>query len=362
MINKNTLSMLVDAALAIEKLRVASEVRQSHLFLNGIKQLLAENKITDAEAKQLQEGWDEEKRLPPDLSIYLSDAETDGLHAELVKLEKTIDKRVAVNLKEHPAYGWFSRVKGVGDENIGKIVGPIDIRRADTISALWKFAGMAPEGGHAMKRVKGEKLHYNSQLRSMCWRLATSLRKAGIRTKCPHCGAITSATTCSKCGKSTAGGAVVAISHFATYYLAEKAKYEQRFARDGIKVLPTPPGGWMCSSCGKVWKKKVDIGTCCDSQQIIKAVKQEPAGIIWKGHLDNMALRKMIKLFLACLWLEWRQAEHLPIRDPYPVDKLGHTKVITSEEMADRPKDEEWYQAWRDRVGEPPTMSESEPH
>ena len=239
------LSALVDAALTIEKLRVSSEVRQSHLDRRG-----------------------------------QHDPETDELHRRIRSLEDYVDDRVAALLKAHPAYSWFSRVKGVGGENIGKVVGLIDIAVATTISALWKFAGYAPVDGKAEKRQKGAKLHYNSQLRSMSWRLANSL----LRAK----------------GK------------FYDYYLAEKASYQQRFENEGKQIVPATQ---LPKKDGK---------------------RYEPDNMISEGHVHNMALRKMIKLFLALLWLTWREAEGLPTANPYPVEYLGHNHVITPEELCDR--------------------------
>lgn len=58
--------------------------------------------------------------------------------------------------------------------------------------------------------------------------------------------------------------------------------------------------------------------------------------MLWLGHLDAMALRKMTKLFLSCLWLVWREAEGLPTRDPYPIERKGHTSLISPWEMVDR--------------------------
>jgi len=37
-------------------------------------------------------------------------------------------------VKEHPAYFWFSKVKGIGDLNIGKVIGLVNIERADNLS------------------------------------------------------------------------------------------------------------------------------------------------------------------------------------------------------------------------------------
>ncbi len=270
MTNTKSLTHMVDTAVAVEKLRVASEVRQSHL------------------ARQNK-----------------GDPETDELHRRLKDLEEFVDGRVADLIKGHPAYPWFSRVKGVGDENIGKVIAPIDIERATTISALWKFAGLAVEDGSAPRRVKGGgKLSYNSQLRSMCWRLASSLKRA------KGC--------------------------FYDYYIKEKEKYQERFLSRGYKILATPSGRWACANCGASWARQRDITPCCDSPQIEKRLREEPQEVIWLGHLDAMAVRKAIKLFLACLWLVWREAEGLPITKPYAIDKLGHNSYIVPWEMIDR--------------------------
>jgi len=244
---KPLLPALVDAALAIEKLRVASEVRQSHLALKGRQ-----------------------------------DPETDELHRRLVDLEDFADGTVARLIQNHPAYSWFSRVKGIGKENIGKVVGLTDIERAPTISSLWKFAGFSVEDGAAPKRRKGGgKLEYNSQLRSMCWRLGSSL----LRAK----------------GK------------FYDYYLKEKDKYYQKYENRGVKIVPA-------ASLPKDKEGK----------------RYEPDGMISEGHVHNQAMRKMIKLFLACLWVVWREADVLPVTRPYAIDKLGHNSYIDPWEMTDR--------------------------
>jgi hypothetical protein len=188
-------------------------------------------------------------------------------------LENWIDGRIADCLESHPDYPWFSRVKGIGKENIAKVVALIDIERAETISALWKFSGYAPGD----KRIKGQKLEYNSKLRMLCWRVAGSLLKAK--------------------GK------------YYEKYLEAKEYYTKRCERDGIKILP---------------------------QAKIKG--KDGNGVISEGHIHNMALRKMIKLFLAHLWLTWREARGLPIRAPYSVEYLQHTTIIDPWDMVEKPE------------------------
>jgi len=270
MTETKSLTSLVDAAVAIEKLRVSAELRQDHLALLGRQ-----------------------------------DPETDALHQHLKDIEDYVDGRVADLIQSHPAYPWFSKVKGVGRENIGKVVAQIDVRKAPTISSLWKFSGFSVENGAAPRRVKGGgKLSYNSQLRSMCWRLAASLKRSK--------------------------------GNLYQYYIKEKEKYTERFLNQDYKILPTPKGKWACLNCGASWGKKRDITPCCDNPEIEKKIREEPPGVIWLGHLDMMALRKMIKLFLACLWLVWREAEGLPITNPYAIDVLRHHSLIKPWEMTDR--------------------------
>ncbi len=242
---KDNFGFLVDAGLAIEKLRVAAQIRNTHLGLQG---------RTCKETKELL--------------------------ARISDLENYVDERVAEMVKNHPAYSWFSKVKGIGKENIAKVVGLIDITKANTISSLWKFAGYAVKNGKAPKRQKGEKLSYNSQLRSMCWRLGSFLMRSR--------------------GK------------FKDYYDREKKKYIQKYEAQGIKIMPANK---IKNSNGK---------------------RPEETGAISEGHIHNMALRKMIKLFLACLWLKWREAEGLSMRAPYSHEYQGHTTLISPWDMIDR--------------------------
>lgn len=240
------LPTLVDTSLAIEKLRVATEVRET------------------LQARQGREN--------PELS---------ELHGKLKDLEDYVNSRVVELIETHPAYPFFSRVKGVGGENIGKVVSAIDIEKADTISSLWKFAGFSVEGGRAPRRQKGVKLTYNSRLRTMCWRLGTNLLRAQ--------------------GK------------FYYYYLKEKDKYYQKYEAQGVKIV----------AAASLPKNK-------------QGKRYEPEGIMSEGHIHNMALRKMIKLFLACLWLVWREAEGLSTRLPYSIEYLGHNNLIDPWLMTDK--------------------------
>ncbi len=246
-VSSNPLPTLVDVQLSVEKLRIALQVRSTHL------------------RKQKRE-----------------DTETDKLLDVVRDVEEYVDNRVAQLLKEHPAYPWFSTVKGIGGENIGKVVGMIDIEKAPHVSSLWKYCGMhVSENGTAPKREAGKKLEYNSRLRSMCWRLGSSLLKAK--------------------GK------------FYLYYIHEKEKYTIRYTNEGRQIVPA-------EQLPKEKGKKVESST-----------------FISEGHIHNMAMRKTIKMFLSMLWVSWRRAEGLPVSEPYPIAHQGHSHIRTPDEWMEKP-------------------------
>lgn len=322
---KTPFSFLVDSKLAVEKTTTRIKIRQSHLALRDV-----------------------------------SDPYTNRALELMEATEETIDGWITEELVKHPAYHWFSRIKGIGNENIGKVLGPINIQRAHHISSFWKYAGMhvvnvevSPEQqqteietsieglqakldqlrrkatkkkiatsgteeteaveialtpdviGDIMTsistRLDGEfvpvtrgyaprrsiykesktKLDYNSELRTMCFRLAGSLIKAQ--------------------------GA------YARYYDNEKNKLVARYQNQSIHIIPTLE---LPTRDGKIF---------------------EPVGTIASGHVHMQAMRKMIKLFLSHLWLVWRKALGLEITLPYAHAQLGHIHIITPEEMMEKP-------------------------
>ncbi len=351
---KSPFAFLVDAKLAVERSTTRTKIRQSHLARN-----------------------------------QTLDPYTDKARKLLEDTEKIIDGWVTTELKKHPAYHWFSRIKGIGNENIAKVLGPIDISRAKTISSLWKYAGMhvvntdvstqvqkaeidlsidalqkklnqlrkktehkigedssagavmtpvvidaiieynsarlenlAPiVRGHAPHPVPGHKLEYNKELRVMCFRLAGALLKAGLRKYCVECGNQKppkddedTKSVCKECGSTEFR--TKPISRYAQFYEREKAKLVSRYRERGIQIIPS-----------------LELPKNKDGKFF------EPVGTIASGHVHMQAMRKMIKLFLSHLWLVWREAEGLPITEPYAYSVLGHTKhdYIGPWEMVEKP-------------------------
>jgi len=287
--SKASMIPLVDSMMLIEKLITGGKIRKTHLKKNG-----------------------------------LYDPQTDFFIKEATEFKGKLLGPIAGYVEEHPAYCWFSRVRGIGKENIAKVlcfirVKPetklvnwcdqcnVEVRNDDatcvgcgsenlstkeielpfarTVSALWKYAGYATDDhGKADRRAKGEKLPFNMTLKVMCTRLSTALLKASaVGSKGP--------------------------SAYGQFYTKEYAKYVERFTREGKKVAKV--------------------------SEIPKNVK--PGEYVHSLHVHQMAVRKMIKLFLSHLWEVWRTAEGLPVRPPYSFEYQGHTTLIDPWEMVDRP-------------------------
>lgn len=227
----------------IQKARVAAQVRETHLEKNGKKCELTKEAIKKA-----------------------------------ATFEEWLNEKIGDYVKAHPAYDWFSKVKGVGDLNIGKVLSLIDIERASMVSKLWRYAGFSVDQGSAERQQKGKKLHYNKMLKSMCWRLGKSL----IRAK----------------------------GEYYKFYLEQKKAYEKRFKEEGREII----------SATNLPKDE-------------KGRKSETDEFFALGHLDMMAMRKMIKLFLSHLWMKWREAEGLYVTKPYVHAIKGHADYRPPEDF-----------------------------
>jgi hypothetical protein len=304
-IRKPPLAMLANAELAMEKITVMAKVRLRHLERRG-------NTCPDTE--------------------------------ELLRRVKPIDdwlvERMASYLESNPAYWWFSHIKGIGGENIAKIIGGIEgfgryydvgdpiippyVKREpeeyitlDEGSNEIVKTGTWVEGierlltpskqrvliGHApgLKRRRGERHSYDATLKMLFHRLGTSLMRAK--------------------------GA------FYEFYLGYRDYLENRVTSEGKKIIPTPRARY-CAKCDKEVIKKA-AKFCPDCGEPLSQ-KTEPPGVIYEGHIHMMAQRKMEQLFSDLLNVVWRQGLGLPVREPYPVERLGHSGIIRPEDMMDK--------------------------
>jgi len=305
-VRHNPLAMLGDASMAVERVRIAAQIRLSHLAKRG-------------------EACEDTRELMD--------------RAQL--LEEWVDGRLAAYLSGHPAAWWFTHVKGVGSENIAKVISRIEafgkwydpgdemippyvhrqpqeysfldrttgetetkvgiwvagIERLPTPSKLRKLAGLVP----GMRKESGKILPYDDELRMLTWRLGLGLMRAT--------------------GK------------FYDFYNDYKDYLVRRETGAGHRIVPTPRQR-MCFNCNKeVVKKAAKFCPDCGGPL---SLKTEPEGVLYQGHLHEMATRRMRQLFMDLLWVAWRKGEGLPLRVPYAVEYGGHSRIMTCEDMMDK--------------------------
>ena len=210
-------------------------------------------------------------------------------------MEKDVEADIKDLIGDYPIVEYACAVKGIGMMSVAQAIAMVDIRKADTVSALWRYSGygqspywvdkdgkiMAPEAGYKWKKnksgekekvhvviepeddwklvylrsrpIKGWTLDYNSRLKVSCYNIAGSFLKSN--------------------------------SPYRKVYDEAREYYD----------MNRPD-----------WTKM---------------------------HKHRAATRKMIKMWLSHLWQVWRELEGLPTREAYVHEKLGHTKVRRPQEF-----------------------------
>lgn len=175
-------------------------------------------------------------------------------------------------------YKWLRAQKGIGPTMAGVILSEVDIYRAETVSALWKFAGLDVQNGKAPRRTKGQKLTYNSWFRT---------KMVGV----------------------AAGCMIKAGSDWRRFYDNRKTRRENQ-------LVPT------CMNCEGTGKAKIGEHKGKKCKNCGGTGKNAPWGAS-AGHRNRDAIRYMIKMFLQEMWLKWREIEGLEVHAPYAEAVLG---------------------------------------
>lgn len=93
-------------------------------------------------------------------------------------LEAEADKDIKKLVKHEPIIQELVELKGIGFLLAAKMVAMIDIHRAETVSALWRYSGYGVTDGARDKPTPGQKLCYNSRLKTTLYLVAGSFLKA----------------------------------------------------------------------------------------------------------------------------------------------------------------------------------------
>lgn len=212
------------------------------------------------------------------------------LHGQYRQLEDALLDDVTRLARELPIYRQLRAVVGIGPTIAAQMLGLIDIARAQTVSALWRFAG---------------------QGLGRYWRDEAGRIVAPVR------------------GRRWDGGEIAI------------AQPEPEPGWVMVQVRDHPVAGWLLP-----YNKRLKV--TCYRAGVSMLRSGSPYRLIYDqsrehyaraqpdwtdGHAHAASLRRMVKIFLSHLWERWRVAEGLPVRVHYAQEYLGHSTRYTPEEF-----------------------------
>lgn len=175
---------------------------------------------------------------------------------------------------------WARDQWGIGPIIASGLAANIDVERAKSISALWKYAGQAP--GYDRK-VKGVTLAYNVRLKTLCWKLGESFVKVS--------------------GK-------------------EDATYGKLYTKFKVEEIDR-------NNTGRYHKQaEIELRTKMITDSETKKCLE--SGKLTNGHLHSRAKRRAVKIFLSDYWTVARRARGLIVTEPYAIAILGHDGKINN--------------------------------
>jgi hypothetical protein len=274
------------------------------------------------------------------------------LIAQYIDLERYEDqhfKRLGSILREYPIYtGWLESVKGIGPAMAGVIISEIDISKARYPSSLWKYAGLdvvaewridhiEPISGNitddllatipVARPLQGDEsqvgerfsigpdgrelsVMYQWDDRPESCRVVYRFQEFGGRSR--RSEHLVKREFTSKSGEVKQRDSI-------TFNPWLKTKLVGVLATSFLRVQDSP-----YAEVYRAYKHRLEShpkyqdGQVNDSGAPVKGLK---------GHRHNMAMRYMVKRFLADLYHQWRTIEGLPVSKEYHEAKLGHVHV-----------------------------------
>ena len=181
------------------------------------------------------------------------------LSTESRVLEESVKRTLGAYSANHPVGKRMRTVVGVGPVRSAGLLAHIDITKAPTAGAIWRYAGLDPTS----EWKKGEKRPHNASLKTLCWKLGESFVKV-----CNHKDAV-----------------------YGKLYQERKES----------EIVKNEAGVFAAQAAAKLEKFK--IGKTTDAYKAYSIGKLPPA------HIHARAKRVAVKMFLSHLHQVWYEVE-----------------------------------------------------
>tara|TARA_R110000824_G_scaffold54841_3_gene151293 strand:- start:313 stop:1125 length:813 start_codon:yes stop_codon:yes gene_type:complete len=201
------------------------------------------------------------------------------LSTQATVLEKNVKAALNVYSNAHPIGSRIRTVVGIGEVIAAGLVAHIDITKAPTAGAIWRFAGLDP----TVEWKKKTKRPHNAELKVLCWKLGESFVKVSGNEK-------------------------------AFYGKVYKERKELEVQRNNA--------GEFADQAEAMLEKK-------NFKKTTEAYKAYIKGKLPPAHVQSRSRRYAVKLFLSHLhevWYKYEFKKNPP--NPFVLEHGGHTHKI----------------------------------
>ena len=285
-VTTNEARFLVDTYYTVQKSRIANILRSKGLDRDAKK---------EGNEPEPHEALD---RFAQDFQIH----------------EENVAKLLGWYVQTHPMAWFFDATKGVGPVTSAGLLAHIDITRCPTVGHIYSFAGLDP----SKKWNKGEKRPWNTQLKTICWKIGDSFVKLSKRPD----------------------------AYYGQYYAKAKAEYWRRnlageYIEQATAAMATKKYGksteqyhWYSGHCKPdVIREQLEEGDPVSFAKAMAGEDEVGVPMLSPGHIDARARRATVKLFLSHLHECWRRELDLPLVAPFAIAIKGHAHYLPPPQM-----------------------------
>lgn len=243
-------------------------------------------------------------KVPANLQTEIDTA----LGVEYRDTEEWLKKQILEELKSYPVWtNWMKNIKGIGPCLAGGLIAWLgDISRFNTISAVFRYCGigMITRCTTCEKRMESDSKAWISRRANQRVDFLNRIKKLTAKRKKTELAKWEKKYEAYLCKCKGVHG-----SH---EVIQKRTKGEESDWSARLKTLC-----WKVSS--SFIKSKGGYRQYYDK---IKARIARENPTFSKGHIDNRARRKTVKLFISHLFIRWNELEGRTYRSPYAVEKL----------------------------------------
>jgi len=248
-------------------------------------------------------------------------------------LEKEADRDIARFVADTPIVQHMIEIKGIAELLAAKLICMIDIEKAPTVSALWKYSGYGQ--GEYWQDAEGKIV---APVKGYQWKVKADKTKEKVLVVVdpkPDWIKVTARDRPIEGFMLSYNRRIkTTVYLIASQFLrVADSPYAPLYAEAYETYLRVHPEWGRCDTCGVL-----TLAECSDPvlHRSPEHRQKRKGGkyLGWKtDHINLSAMRKMGKVFLAHLWERWRKLEGLPTPDLYVLEKMGHTHYLAPEDF-----------------------------